>query len=240
MKKFIVLFGILVAGVLALCTSCGSIMAIQGNGNLVTSEKTFSSFEKVSISSSADVNYHIGESEEFRALITVDSNLEEYTDVHVDGNVLRIDTENGNYDFTKFHVEVYAPSLNSISVSGSGSFSTDEVMLASSFDTNVSGSGSINGTIECDNFSSKISGSGSVNIDGKSNNSDIEVSGSGELAGSDFIAKNVDINISGSGSVSIQATENIQGKISGSGDLNSYGDPTIDIDVSGSGDINKM
>lgn len=229
----------LVIGIIFGFVSCeGTLLPIKGNGNLITSERTVSSFEKINISGSAEVRFHV--SQEPRIVVTVDSNLDEHTRIITRGNTLDIGTENGNYSFTKYLVDVYYPILTGVSVSGSGNFSSNDSVIVSAFDSNVSGSGKIDGKIECEIFSAKISGSGKINIAGNGNNSNITISGSGDFNGNNFIINNAIVIISGSGTANISVSENLNANISGSGDINYRGDPKIDSKISGSGKIRKL
>jgi len=239
MKNLTIAVGMLVIGISFACASCASnVFPIKGNGNLKTSEKDVSSFEKIRVGGSAEVRFHL--SNEYRAVVTVDSNLVEYTEVKTRGDVLNIGTKMGNYSFTKYLVDIYCPTLTGVSISGSGRFSGNDTITASAFNINVSGSGKINGTIDCDNFSAKISGSGNISITGNSKDSDIVISGSGNFAGTEFNVNNADIRISGSGKISIYAADNLKANISGSGEVKYLGNPKIETSISGSGKIKKL
>ena len=230
---------VIILGIAAACVSCeGAILPIRGNGDLVTSERSVSSFEKIKVSGSAEVYFH--GSEEYRAVVTVDSNLEEYTEVYTTGDTLNVKTGHGNYLFTKYAVDVYCPALTGVSISGSGQFSGNDTIITSTFDVNVSGSGSIEGTIDCNNFSAGISGSGNIMITGTGKDSDIDISGSGNFSGNEFNAHNASVRISGSGKASICVTNNLNINISGSGEVRYLGNPEIVSSVSGSGKIKKM
>jgi hypothetical protein len=226
--------------------------AWNGNGNMVTSEKPVSAFDSIQISGSVAVNYHT--SQEYRAVVTVDSNLEEYVRIETRGGVLTIGTKRGHYRFTNYTVEVYAPSLTGVSISGSVRFEAVDKIAAPSFNLNISGSGKIKGSFENDNFSTRISGSadmdsyivcgsfraaiagsGNIKLSGSANNLDISVSGSGDFAGSEFKANNAVINISGSGRIHIWVLENLKARVSGSGRVRYRGNPKIDYSGSGSG-----
>jgi hypothetical protein len=224
----------------------------MGNGNLVSTERTVSPFEKINISGSSEVRFHA--SQGYRVVITVDSNLFDYVDIYTRNRELIIRTKNGNYSFTKFLVDVYCPVLAGISVSGSGSFTGIDKIINSSFETNISGSGKTEGTIECDNFSAKISGSGETNynvlcnnltadisgsgeitITGTGKDSNIKISGSGDFNGIEFKTNNVTAQISGSGNLRIWVLEYLKANISGSGSIRYRGNPRIDYSGSGSG-----
>jgi len=234
MKKMIFVVGI----ISVIFVSCGTIFPKRGNGNLVASERGVSSFEKNNVRGSAEVRFHV--SEEYRAVVTVDSNLDKYTEVYTRGNVLIIGSKRGTYFFTKYLVDVYCPTLTGVSMSGSGKFSSDDTIITSTFDTSISGSGAIDGTIECGNFSVNISGSGKATVIGNSEDFRINISGSGDFNGNEFSTNNAVVRISGSGKVYIGVTDDLKVNISGSGDLNYRGDPKTDLRISGSGRIRKI
>ena len=225
-------------GISAIGVSCGTIFPKMGNGDLAASERTVSSFEKINSSGSAEVRFYI--SNEYRVVVTVDSNLKEYTEVYTRGNVLNIGTKNGNYIFTKYLVDVYCPVLTGISISGSGQFSGNDAIITSTFNANVSGSGKIEGTIECETFSAKISGSGNITVTGNGRDLDMDISGSGVFNGFEFSLNKADVHITGSGKVNINVSENLNANISGSGEINYRGDPKIDSKISGSGRIKNV
>jgi hypothetical protein len=227
-------------GISAVFVSCSiEIIRIKGNGNLISSERTVSPFEKINSSGSADVRFH--ESQEHRVVVTVDSNLNEYVEIKTRDNALFIGTENGHaYAFTKWVVDVYCPVLTGVSISGSGNFEGADTITVPTFDSHVSGSGEINGTVECDTFRAHISGSGKINVTGNSKDSSIEISGSGNFNGNEFNINNATVHISGSGKANICVSDNLEAHVSGSGEINYRGDPNVDKSISGSGSVNKL
>jgi len=238
MNNKIILFAAAI-GIFAACVSCTSFLPMRGNGNLVTSEKTFSEFEKINVSGSAEVRFH--ESQEYRAVVTVDENLEEYVEIFTRNNQLNIGTKNGySCSFTKYLVDVYCPALTGVLITGSGSFENRDDIVVSTFGTTVTGSGKVKITVECENFSAKITGSGKIMVAGNSNDANITITGSGKFSGSDFRINNANVHISGSGSIDVHVTDNLKANISGSGGINYRGEPRIDSKVTGSGRIRKM
>ena len=207
---------VIAIGTFAMFQSC-NITAIRGNGNLVTSEKPVSAFEKISSAGSAEVRYHA--SEGYRVVVTVDENLDEYVEISTNNNELKIGTKmRGSYSFTKFLVDVYCPVITSVSTTGSGNFG---------------------GNIECDNFSAKITGSGSITITGKSEDANITITGSGSFNSNDFHVKNATVKTTGSGNANISVEDNLKANVTGSGEINYSGEPKVESKVTGSGSVNK-
>jgi hypothetical protein len=230
-RSFIILAVVILVS--AAFSSCRSVH-IKGNGDMVTSERAVSPFEKIQASGSAIVNYHA--SLEYRVVVTVDSNLEEYARVYTDGNMLKIGMkERGSYSFTKYIVDVYCPNLSAVSISGSGVFNGIDKINASTFALAISGSGKVNGTFECEDFTARISGSGDVAVSGSAREMHVDVSGSGNIAGNEFQTNSAVVKISGAGRIHIWVLDYLNATVSGSGRIKYRGNPKIDYTGSGSG-----
>jgi len=250
-KKSNIAVMVFIIGFSAVCLSC-VIFPVIGNGQLITTEMNVSSFERIVFGGSADVRFYA--SQEYKVVVTIDSNLSDYVDIFTRNKELIIRTKNGNYSFTKFLVDVYCPFLTGVSVSGSGSFTAVDKIMAPSFEVSISGSGKTEGTVECDDFSARISGSGETNynvicnsltadisgsgeitITGTGRDSNIRISGSGDFNGREFKTNSASARISGSGNMNIWVLDYLSVNISGSGSVRYRGNPKIEINASGSG-----
>ena len=235
-KKIVFILAII--GIYLNTVSC-AFNTIKGNGNLKTFEKSVSSFEKIDFGSSANVHFHA--SSDYKMVVTVDENLEQYLDISVQGNVLKIGTKGGSYTFTKFQVDLYCPVLTGIGVSGVGSFVSTDTIVAPTLESDVSGAGKIEGIIvKCDKFSANISGAGKMNITGTSKDADINISGAGRFNGNEFTVNNATVSASGAGKANLSVTDNLKADASGAGHINYRGDPKADTSVSGAGKVNKL
>lgn len=239
MKKVVCKLVVLTIVTVLSGVGCAMPPRIKGDGNLITSEKTVSSFEKIRAGSNAEVNFHA--SREYRVAVTVDANLEQYVEIFTEDGVLRIGTERDNCKFTKFSVDVYCPVLTGISLSGAGNFHGIDTIAALSFDVRISGAGNMEGTVECEKFSIDISGAGNMSVTGTSNDADLSISGAGKFNGSRFNVQNVTVRVSGAGKVDIGVENSLNAKISGAGEINYRGEPkTVDSNVSGAGKVRKI
>ena len=234
MRIEVIFFLIVISAVFMSCVYAPDY--IRGNGDIITDERTLSPFEKIKVSGNNEIRFHSSMS--YRAVVTIDSGLNEYFETEVIGNVLNIRLRHGQeYRFTKIIVDVYCPAISDISLSGSCNFEMLDKIVVPVFKVNVSGSGQVNGSVECNNFSADISGSGNMNISGNSKDADISIAGSGNFNGNGFNIKNCFISISGSGNAQIFADDYLAARISGSGSINYRGNARIDIRNSGSGRI---
>ncbi|MDR1469404.1 MAG: DUF2807 domain-containing protein [Spirochaetaceae bacterium] len=222
----------LMVSVSAFFMSCITI----GNGNIITDERNLLPFQEITVSGGTEVRFHT--STEYRAVVTIDSNLNEYFETIVRNEALIIKHKPlRSYLFTKEIVDVYCPSIAGITISGSGRFEAIDKITTPVFKTDISGSGTIYGTIESNSFSARISGSGEINITGSSQGAEIKISGSGYFNGTELRINDCSIDISGNGKVNVFVEDNLNGKISGLGRIKYRGNPKIDFRNSGSGRI---
>jgi len=228
-----------------------------GNGNMVTTEKSFPAFDSIYINRNATVYFH--KSPEYRALITVDSNLQEYIRVEVIDGVLRIGAIMGRlYLFTKYDVHVYCPGITGVSIYGAANFEGMDKISTSTFTANISGVGKIEGSFECADFivgisgmgeirahvesdSLKIdaSGTGSITLAGSTEELILNVSGAGDFSGYELQVTNVTLQLTGAARIHVWVLENLKASVSGGGMIRYRGAPRIDFQGSLLGRIEK-
>ncbi len=166
-------------------------------------------------------------------------------ETEVSGDRLVIGKENRWNDWgwsSKDQVTVYVtmPTIEGVSVSGSGDLYCEDKINVADLDLNVSGSGSMRLAFNATgNVEGDVSGSGDLDLKGSCNNFDSDVSGSGKVFVSAAIKGKADFGVSGSGKVQAQGNaQEVRVGISGSGRVNA-GDMTAErcnVRISGSGD----
>ena len=97
-------------------------------------------FSGISSDGVGNVNVHF--SENFRIVVTTDSNLQYRVLTTVNNNILRITQSTGAFNPTKLTIDVHLPVLNSISLHGAGNFTINNGS-ASEFNMALTGTGNI-------------------------------------------------------------------------------------------------
>jgi len=213
-------------------------------------------FERIEVAGIAEVRFRSGDVH--RAVVTVDSNLEEFVVVETRGDALHIRTQSGAFSFTRFLVEVYSPTpLSGVAVSGSGRFSADERITARTFAATVSGAGRIDLTVESEALTASVSGSGRLTVAGSGGKADVRISGAGRISlttesesltavvtGSGRLTvsgsgSEADVRISGAGIFDGMEFEvgDARVNISGSGNARVWARETLTATVAGSGRV---
>ena len=187
-----------------------------GNGVAGEQHRDVAPFDAVHLQGSFDARVTVGSAH--RVVVHGDANLLEHVNAEVRGGSLELWLDEGSYDLDrKLWVEVEAPDLRAVALSGSG-------------DVAVSG-------LERDAFAVSLSGSGDVKVSGCAGELAIECAGSGDVNARHLPTQRAAVTISGSSDVSVEVEEQLDVSISGSGDVRYGGSPRVHASISGSGDV---
>ncbi|MDQ8756641.1 head GIN domain-containing protein [Sphingosinicella sp. LHD-64] len=195
-------------------------------------------FHGVSLRGSHDVVVTVGGQPSVRA--EGDTAALDGLDIRVENGVLRVGTQrNWSWNGPGGHVTVHvtAPSLDSVSIGGSGDLRVDRVQ-AQEFDASISGSGDLEiGALQAREAEFSISGSGGIRAAGTAEAVEVSIAGSGDAALEGLNARRVEISVMGSGGIAIGASESVSGSIMGSGDVTVRGGARCAVSRMGSGDV---
>lgn len=198
-----------------------------------------------SVSSSGPFNVYYVQSSISKVKVEGKKEFVEKLICKVNGGNLVLKLEDGTYSNLVLKVTVYSPELNSVHLSGSGSFMDEGTHTTNNnVSFHLSGSGNLKAAkLECAAFSANISGSGRIlvgEIDG--GNMSFNTAGSGRIEIGKLKSNgNVSLSHAGSGRGEIESAD-VQGtlklNISGSGSIEVNGRVgKVDASTSGSGDI---
>jgi len=228
-KVFFLVFSVIVTVFIVGCE--------QGNGEVVSKEIKASNFTSINANGSANVNIHF--SEEYKVIVTTDSNIQDKIEIETSGNTLYIEKSQDNYNPTKLIIDVYMPDLKAVTLNGSGKIKIDSGNTLD-FDITLSGSGNINSqNYEAQSVNMNLSGSGSIKLKAMST-LNANISGSGNINAQNFEIQNANVIISGSGNIRLWVTDSLKGKISGSGSIFHKGNSSINVNITGSGRVKPL
>ena len=255
MKKGIIL---IITAMVAL-TSCSLFDdCIEGNGNVVTEERSASPITAIANSTSFQVIYV--RDENYSITVEAESNILPYIETEITGGALEVKTIRGTHCLrctVTPVITVTAPFISELINSGSGDFVADplegeEVKIISSGSGNIvageistgdliiiiSGSGDVTTDyVVTESFSITLSGSGDLDAIGEAGNGKFIVSGSGSVFAGELSVDEARATLSGSGSVHTMVNVSLDAIISGSGNIYLYGDPVVSLVRTGSGRI---
>jgi Putative auto-transporter adhesin, head GIN domain len=189
---------------------------VTGSGIAATSTRALASFSGIELAGSNNVTVVVAARQS--VVVHGDGNLlsRVTTDVRegklVIGNVGSFTTRSAMY------VQVSAPSLTALDLTGSGTI-TVAGMTAAGLTVTLSGSGDIQATGSVIRLNVSIHGSGDAQLSG-------------------LVARNVDAVVSGSGAIFVTATQSLDAKVPGSGVVVYRGNPPqVSSSITGSGAV---
>ncbi len=140
-----------------------------------------------------------------------------------------------------FIVHITMPSVDMISVQGSGDVKSTDSFTPMNLEVDVQGSGEIHMNVDTKRVKATVQGSGDIGLKGTCGVLDATVQGSGDIDAIELVSTNATVGIAGSGDISVQASEHLQVSIAGSGDVNYRGKPAeLDKTINGSGELKQV
>lgn len=190
--------------------------ATRGSGVAAVETRSVSDFAGVELAGSNNVTIHAGGKQS--VVVRGDDNLLGHVTTQVDAGSLVIRTTGSFTTLSPMSVDVTVPSLATLTLSGSGTITADDVSAA--------------------RLSVTLSGSGVLRASGTAASLDVSLEGSGDARLGDLVARNARAVVSGSGRIVVQATKTLDAAVPGSGEILYLGNPAhVSTSITGSGEV---
>ena len=219
-----------------------SCRKVVGHGPVITETRTVANFTSVAFGVPGVMYYT--QDTVFGIEIQAQENIVREIETYLVGNELKVRV----HDHVRLRthedirVNVRAPALGALSLSGSGNIKVIQPYRPANTRLVVSGSGTISvNQLETTNIDATVSGSGHLIVfDGVAKHIDGDISGSGRIDLIGVPAKTARTRITGSGSVKLNVSDELNSNISGSGTVFYKGNPVINSRVTGSGRVVRL
>lgn len=222
--------------------SLPSCKKVVGHGPVVSETRSISNFTSIHFAVPGNLFYT--QDSVYRIEIHAQDNIIREIETYLVGTELtiKVDDHVRLRSREDIRVNISAPSINGLSLSGSGNLHVTNTFRPTNARLLVSGSGSMNiHELISNNVDAAVSGSGELMVlNGQTNHEEAEISGSGKIDLLGVVSRTARTRISGSGSIKVHVTEELNSKISGSGTVYYTGTPTVNTTVSGSGKVIKL
>jgi len=237
MKKSIllVLCVVLTAMLLSGCVSVnflpGSI-GIAGTGTPEVYTIPVGEITEIHVESFCDIIYYSAPSD--TVTLEIQPNLREYFTVEESNGVLTVKSTRSISWTSKTPVlTVSTPALNRLSLTGAGTFSTQDTITSDSFTLSISGAGSGKASLDVERLTVTLSGAGSFKLSGKADKASYTLSGAGELDALSLQAREADVKLSGVGAVRLSCSEFLSITAGGVGSVEYRGSPRLNLNKDG-------
>jgi len=188
----------------------------RGSGRAATQTRSVAAFDSVELAGSTVVTVHVGTSRS--VVVHSDDNLVDRIRTRVRDGRLVITTAGSFKTNLPMRVDVGAPSLRSLELSGSGVVSASGIRAAS--------------------FAVTVPGSGVVRADGSVQRLRVVLDGSGDVQLGALSADDVTAAVGGSGRIVVAPSKSLSASVEGSGVVVYTGSPArVTTNVTGSGAV---
>jgi len=211
---------------------------VRGNGNIVTKTRTTSNYDAIAVGGSFDVTLVKGK--EGKITIVGEENIIPYIVTEVKNGTLKVRYKKNTNIRTSRKLTITIPfkNIDGISLGGSGSVVSTDVIKADDIKFSLGGSGNIRVRVDAQKVITSIGGSGDIKLSGTTDELKCSIAGSGSIKAYGLKANTTKATIAGSGSVRTTVKNRINAKVVGSGSIYYKGNPThIDSKSLGSGDV---
>jgi hypothetical protein len=213
------------AGISLLLLSSCRLHCVKGSGKEAAENRKVADFTKLDISGSYKVV--LKQDSSLSVAITADDNLLKYIKTEVNGDKLKISTDNKNFCTDRdIVITVGVHNIEAIKASGAIDIKSDGKIVAKNFGFDLSGATKINMDLDAADVSTDGSGVTEITLRGQASSHHVDLSGGGKIHAFDFIVGNYDIETSGASDCDINVLHELSVNSSGASDIKYKGNPT--------------
>ncbi len=209
---------------------------VGGSGDTLTRSYAVSGFTGIVAAGSDDVEITRGE--RFAVTATGNSALLDRLIIRVKDGDLEIRRRNGSWsNLGSATIKVTMPSLEQVTVAGSGDISADR-LSGEAAEVTIAGSGNAAfAEVAAGKLELTIAGSGEIKASGTVSEIDATIAGSGNIDAPALTAERADISIAGSGNIAMAVTGTADVSTIGSGDVALTGGARCTHERMGGGEV---
>lgn len=220
-------------------SSCMFPRCVSGSGDAVRKAVSVDAFHGIIVQGPMDVQLRKGNTQ----IVEVEAqpNIAALLVTEVKNGVWTINTKDCFKTDKAFIIHITTPSVDRVSVQGSGDVKGVDGFTPLSLEVDVQGSGGIDLIVDTKRVNATVQGSGNIGLKGTCGVLEASVQGSGDIDAIELLATNAEAEVAGSGDIGVQASENLRVVIAGSGDVKYRGKPAkLDKSISGSGELRQV
>ncbi|HEX7905044.1 MAG TPA: head GIN domain-containing protein [Chitinophagaceae bacterium] len=214
---------------------------VQGSGTIIKQDRAINGFENVEVNSALDV--FIKQDSSFEVKVEADNNLQEYIEVHKEGETLYISIRSNVSLEPSQKVKVYvsAPVYKLLKVSGASSLIKDgKISSDGVIDIEINGASNADLDLKAPEVKIDLTGASSIALTGETRTFNVKGSGSSSIHCYGLQAENTDVDISGACDADVYASVKLNASASGASHVSYKGNATVTSNTSGASSMEKV
>ncbi|MFP4227752.1 MAG: head GIN domain-containing protein [Salinivenus sp.] len=148
----------------------------------------------------------------------------------------------GTSDRLETPVDVYVtvPTIEGLSVAGSGDIVGETPLQSSSLTLRNAGAGGFDLDLDTDEVELQGAGAGTTRLRGRTERFSAEVAGAGDVEAAELRTTTADVSVAGAGSLRLHVTDRLSAQVMGAGNVRYHGDPDVERNVMGGGTVEAI
>ncbi len=239
MKTLNFIFAFIAVVTLSSCNFDISLGQVDGNGNVVTIERSVADFTKVK--GAAGIDVYLTEGTENKVTVEADENLMELIETEVEGGKLRIRAiQNiGRAKAKKVHVTYV--NLSSIEASSGADVIGNSVIKSETLNLDTSSGADLELEILSSEVFAETSSGSDMKLSGKATTLRAKASSGSDLDARELLVATCNADASSGADIKVNVKDQLTAEASSGGDVHYYGDPSaVTNKGSRSGGVHKM
>ena len=135
---------------------------------------------------------------------------------------------------------VSTPALSRLRLSGAGTFTAHDPIVADSFALRLDGAATGRAELDVGSLSVEMSGAGDFELSGKAGSAKFDLAGAGKVDALSLKTADASINLAGVGTVRVSCSDSLSIKAGGMGTIEYRGDPKVELDKGGLVSVRKV
>ncbi len=222
-----------------LFASCTPIDCVKGAGSPERKTLSVASFHGIVLQGAVDVKLAVSPSQSVE--IEAQPNIAALVLTEVKDGIWIIHTDKCYSTDKPFIIHIAVPSIDVVSIQGSGDVTSTGEFNATEMKLDVQGSGDLRMTAVAKTIRAGVQGSGDITLSGTCSMLHAAIQGSGDIKAGELKTGSAKASVEGSGDITVQVSDNLDANVQGSGDVKYRGKPAhVDSKVQGSGDVKPV
>lgn len=220
LAKTLIIFSLSLA-----CCSCNGVFnGVRGKGEVVEKERIINSdFDGIKASRGLDVI--LVDSPNKKVIVEANKNLHDHIEIYVEGNTLRITSDENIYSADEKKVYVSYTKLNKIHVNSGASISSEQKVVQKNLDLSATSGADIRLEIKAEMVTTSVTSGAMMDLSGKVNNHRSKATSGADIRAQDLLSLSTEAKATSGASIRIHAKNEFTGKATSGADVVYYGKP---------------
>jgi len=212
--------------------------SLKGNGNVVEETRKTGEFDKIKVS--RGMNVYISQGEKTKVVVKADENLLDAIEIRVEGNTLKV-TSNQNIRKAKSKkVFVTTPNISKIRSTAGSNVYSETVIKSKNLDLSSSAGSNMKLEVNTEIIEVSTSAGSNIKLEGRTITFNGKASSGSNLKAEELNTKDCTASVNSGANLWITVKDNFSGHASSGGNLFYLGNPkTTDIEKSSGGNVIK-